>query len=80
MDFALWNRGAVTILIETRAKAKGAVIHWGDETAVINTDVRGSLLCAAQLNTGGLCGWQNTAKIVDDFYRHHSGKSVLDDH
>lgn len=27
--------------IETRAKAKGAEIHWGDETALVNTDVRG---------------------------------------
>jgi transposase len=27
--------------IEKRAKAEGAEIHWGDETAVVNTDVRG---------------------------------------
>lgn len=27
--------------IETRAKAEGAEIHWGDETALMNTDVRG---------------------------------------
>ena len=27
--------------IEQRAKAEGAEIHWGDETAVVNTDVRG---------------------------------------
>lgn len=27
--------------IERRAKAEGAEIHWGDETAVVNTDVRG---------------------------------------
>ncbi len=27
--------------IEARAKAEGAEIHWGDETAVVNTDVRG---------------------------------------
>lgn len=27
--------------IETRAKAEGAEIHWGDETALVNTDVRG---------------------------------------
>lgn len=91
LDFALWNRGAVTILIEretgiklciravgnylkrwgmtpqkpikrayeqkpeavqawldsqypaieARAKAEGGEIQWGDETAVVNTDVRG---------------------------------------
>lgn len=27
--------------IAERAKAEGAEIHWGDETAVVNTDVRG---------------------------------------
>ena len=27
--------------IEQRAKIEGAEIHWGDETAVVNTDVRG---------------------------------------
>lgn len=27
--------------IEKRAKVEGAEIHWGDETAVVNTDVRG---------------------------------------
>lgn len=27
--------------IETRAKVEGAEIHWGDETALVNTDVRG---------------------------------------
>lgn len=27
--------------IEKRAKSEGAQIHWGDETAVVNTDVRG---------------------------------------
>ena len=27
--------------IERRAKAAGAEIHWGDETALVNTDVRG---------------------------------------
>jgi transposase len=91
MDFALWTRGAVMLLIEqefllklpirtvgeylkrwgftpqkpikrayeqrpeavkqwldeqypeiaTRAKAQDAEIHWGDETGVVNTDVRG---------------------------------------
>jgi transposase len=27
--------------IETKAKAEGGDIHWGDETALVNTDVRG---------------------------------------
>ena len=27
--------------IEKRAKAEGGEIHWGDETALVNTDVRG---------------------------------------
>ena len=29
------------LAIAERASAKDAEIHWGDETAVINTDVRG---------------------------------------
>jgi len=28
-------------IIEKRAKAEGGEIHWGDETALVNTDVRG---------------------------------------
>lgn len=28
-------------VIEQRAKTEGAEIHWGDETAIVNTDVRG---------------------------------------
>lgn len=28
-------------VIEARAKAEGAEIHWGDETALVNSDVRG---------------------------------------
>ena len=27
--------------IEARAKTEGAEIHWGDETALVNTDIRG---------------------------------------
>jgi hypothetical protein len=27
--------------IEAQAKAEGGEIHWGDETALVNTDVRG---------------------------------------
>jgi hypothetical protein len=27
--------------IERRAKTEGGEIHWGDETALVNTDVRG---------------------------------------
>lgn len=27
--------------IEAQAKARGGEIHWGDETALVNTDVRG---------------------------------------
>ena len=33
--------------IEQRASAEGAEIHWGDETALVNTDVRGRSLAAA---------------------------------
>ena len=33
--------------IEQPAKAEGAEIHWGDETAVVNTDVRGRSYASA---------------------------------
>jgi transposase len=33
--------------IEQRAKAEGAEIHWGDETALVNTDVRGRSYASA---------------------------------
>jgi transposase len=33
--------------IEQRARAEGAEIHWGDETALVNTDVRGSSFAPA---------------------------------
>jgi transposase len=35
-----WLEGEYTA-IEQRARAEGAEIHWGDETALVNTDVRG---------------------------------------
>ena len=33
--------------IEQRARDEGAEIHWGDETALVNTDVRGSSFAPA---------------------------------
>ena len=35
-----WMQGEYPA-IEQRARAEGAEIHWGDETALVNTDVRG---------------------------------------
>ena len=35
-----WRQGEYPA-IEQRARAEGAEIHWGDETALVNTDVRG---------------------------------------
>ncbi len=34
--------------IERRAKTEGAEIHWGDETALVNTDVRGRSYASAR--------------------------------
>ena len=38
-ETAAWSRGINEI--EKRVKSEEAEIHWGDETAVVNTDVRG---------------------------------------
>lgn len=39
--------------IEQRARAEGAEIHWGDETALVNTDVRGRSYAPAGKTTWG---------------------------
>ena len=43
LDFVgqLKTHSRISVCIEQRAKREGAEIHWGDETALTNTDVRG---------------------------------------
>ena len=49
--------------IEKRAKSEDAEIHWGDETAVVNTDVRGR--CYAPVG-------KKVFLILDNLRIHHS--------
>jgi len=40
--------------IEQRARQEGAEIHWGDETALVNTDVRGRSFAPAGKTPGAM--------------------------
>ena len=51
--------------IEQRARGEGAEIHWGDETALVNTDVRGRSYAPAgktpvAMAVGGTCVFRST--------------------
>tara|TARA_R110002020_G_scaffold470697_1_gene696785 strand:+ start:245 stop:475 length:231 start_codon:yes stop_codon:yes gene_type:complete len=64
--------------IEAQAKAEGGEIHWGDETAVINTDVRGrSYAPKGEAPVAYAPGSRN--EVVNDLGRHQSGQDALDD-
>ena len=49
--------------IEERARAEDAGIHWGDETALVNTDVRGRSFAPAG---------KKVFLILDNLRVHHS--------
>lgn len=66
--------------IEQRAKREGAEIHWGDETALTNTDVRGRSFAPAGKNTCGFDCGQHPPKALHDRHRHQSRQNPLDDH
>lgn len=66
--------------IEKRAKAEGGETHWGDETALVNTDVRGRQLRAGWQDAGHLHGRRYAAKAVDDCHGDQPGQDTLDDH
>ena len=51
--------------IAKRAKAEEAEIHWGDETTVVNTDVRGR---------------GDAREVIDDLHGHQPEQDALDDH
>ena len=128
MDFALWNRAAVGVLIEReygivlsvravgnylnrwgftpqksikkayeqrpeavkvwldeqypkiekQAKAEGGEIHWGDETALVNTDVRGRGYAPKGKTPVAFRRW-HTGEVIDDFPPHQSRQGALDD-
>jgi hypothetical protein len=62
MDFHLHEGGYPAI--EQRARAEGGEIHWGDETALVSTDVRGRSYAPTALDD---ChGYQPRQDPVDD--------------
>ena len=65
--------------LEAQAKAEGGEIHWGDETAVINTDVRGRCY-APRGATPVAYAPGKPRQIVDDLDGHQPGQDALDDH
>ena len=57
--------------IEQRAKAECAEIHWGDETAVVNTRVRGcSYAHAGKTPVAFAVGGRHAPETVDDRHCH----------
>jgi transposase len=64
--------------IAKRAKSEGGEIHWGDETALVNTCSRPGL-CSKGSNASRLCAGQ-PPEIVDDLDRDEPGQGALDDH
>ena len=65
--------------IAERAKAEGGEIHWGDETAMVNTDVRGWNYAPAGQTPVAYAVGGYTAEVVD-VHRDQPGQSTLDDH
>jgi hypothetical protein len=66
--------------IEQRARAEGAEIHWGDETALVNTYVRGrSFAPAGKTPVAMGCG-RDAPEALDDRDGDQSGQDPLDDH
>lgn len=52
--------------IEQRARAEGAEIHWGDETALVNTDVRSRSFATAGKNPSSDGGRRHPPEALDD--------------
>ena len=72
-----WLKGEYPA-IEQHAKGDGAEIHWGDETARVNTDVRGRVLHlqAKPSHDRRRC----TAEAFHDRHCDQSGQGTLDDY
>jgi hypothetical protein len=66
--------------IAQRAKAEGAEIHWGDETALVNTDVRGRSYAPTGQTPVAYAVRRYLAETVDAGHRHQPGQDPLDDH
>jgi transposase len=66
--------------IGQRAKAGGAEIRWGDETAVVNTGVRGRSYAPAGKTPVAFAVGRHAPETVDDRHCHQPGQDTLDDH
>ncbi len=66
--------------IADKAKAEDGEIHWGDETALTNTDARGRGYAPAGQDARELRTGRQARKTVHDCNRHQSRQSPLDDH
>ena len=66
--------------IEQRARQEGAEIHWGDETALVSTDVRGTSFAPAGKTPLATTEGGSRQKLSHDRYRDQPGSGALDDH
>jgi transposase len=66
--------------IAERAKAEGGEIHWGDETALVNTDVRGRSYAPAGKTPGAYAVGGIRQKLSMLATVTNQGKAALDDH
>lgn len=66
--------------IEQRARREGAEIHWGDETALVNSDVRGRSFAPVGKTPIAKKNRLNTPKALHDCHRDEPGEDTLDDH
>jgi transposase len=65
--------------IERRSVSEGAEIHWGDETCVMNTDVRGRSYSPPRPNSGNPRCMGATGEVLYDLNGYQSRKVPLDD-
>ena len=66
--------------IEQRARSERAEIHWGDETALVNTDVRGRSYAPAGKTPTAMAVGGTSPQAVDDCHSDQSGQDPLDDY
>jgi hypothetical protein len=66
--------------IEEQAKAEGGEIHWGDETALVNTDVRGRCYAPAGETPVAYTVGSTRQKLSMIATVTNRGQSALDDH
>ncbi|RFC38337.1 MAG: hypothetical protein DID90_2727552700 [Candidatus Nitrotoga sp. LAW] len=66
--------------IEQRTKAEGAKIHWGDETMVVHTDVRGRSYAPIGKTPVTFAVGGTRQKLSMIGYHHQPRQDALNDH